>query len=530
METRAGQTGPAAIWQPPVTPWLIAASVMLATFMEVLDTSVANVALPYIAGNLSATLDESTWVLTSYLVSNAIVLPMTGWLSTTFGRKRFLMTCVGAFTLASAACGAAPTMGVLVLARVLQGAAGGALQPLSQAILMESFPPQKRGMAMATFGLGVVVAPIVGPLLGGWITDNMSWRWIFFINLPVGIAALAMCRTFLEDPPYLSEAKARRGGRVDYIGFCFMALWLATMQIVLDRGQEDDWFAALWIRWFSGVSLASMLAFVVWELRAKYPLVDLRVLRDRDLAACTAMIGVVGVVLYSAITLLPLFLQNLMGYSAFDSGLALSPRGVGAVIGMLFVGRLIGKVDTRLLIGGGFALMAYASSRFAEINLQISISSIVWPGILLGLAIAMVFVPLTTQAMSNLRNEQIGNAAGIFNLMRNLGGSIGISALIAVVTRGSQVHQDLLAGNIRLGSQHFTTFLQALATYLSRSFDPVTAKLKALGLSYDLLVQQATLLAYMDSFRLLAYLCLFCIPAVFLLRRAKHPGKPGMLH
>jgi DHA2 family multidrug resistance protein len=373
-------------------------------------------------------------------VSNAIVLPMTGWLSSTFGRKRFLMVCVAGFTLASAACGAAPTMGLLVLARVLQGAAGGALQPLSQAILMESFPPAKRGMAMAAFGMGVVVAPIIGPLLGGWITDNASWRWIFFINLPFGIAALLMCQNFLEDPPYLSEAKARRAGQVDYPGFCFMVLWLATLQIVLDRGQEEDWFAALWIRWFSGVSLLSMIAFVVWELRARHPLVDLRVLRDRDFATCTAMIGVVGVVLYSAITLLPLFLQHLMGYSAFDSGVALSPRGVGAVIAMVIVGRIISKVDNRVLIGGGFLLMAYASARFAEINLQISISAIVWPSVLLGLAMAMAFVPLTTQAMSNLRNEQIGNAAGIFNLMRNIGGSIGISALITVVDRGAQAH------------------------------------------------------------------------------------------
>ncbi len=526
----ANQTAAAAPWQPQVNPWLIAAAVMLATFMEVLDTSVANVALPYMAGNLSATQDESTWVLTSYLVSNAIVLPMTGWLSSTFGRKRFLMLCVTGFTLASAACGAAPTMAVLVLARVLQGAAGGALQPLSQAILMESFPPQKRGMAMAAFGMGVVVAPIVGPLLGGWITDNMSWRWIFFINLPVGVAALLMCRTFLEDPPYLSEAKSRRGGKVDYLGFFFMVAWLSTLQIVLDRGQEVDWFAAVWIRWFSGISLASMLAFVFWELRTEFPLVDLRVLRDRDFAACTAMIAVVGVVLYSAITLLPLFLQNLMGYSAFDSGMALSPRGIGAIIAMIVVGRIIGKVDNRLLIGGGFILMAYSSYRFAEIDLNISIMAIIWPSVLLGLSMAMVFVPLTTQAMSNLPNEQIGNAAGIFNLMRNIGGSIGIAALVAVVTRGSQAHQALLAGHLRLDNPRFQAHLQALQAYLSQHADAVTAKLKALGLSYDLLMQQATLLAYMDSFRVLAYLCLCCIPGVLLLRRAKKGGPRAMAH
>lgn len=339
-----------------------------------------------------------------------------------------------------------------------------------------------------------------------------------------------MCQAFLEDPPYLKEAKAKRGGSIDYVGFAFMVLWLATLQILLDKGQEDDWFAAVWIRWFAGISLTSMIAFVLWELRAKYPLVDLRVLKDRDFAACTGMIGVVGVVLYSAITLLPLFLQNLMGYSAFASGLALSPRGVGAVIAMILVGRLIGKVDTRVLIGLGFLLMAYSSYRFAEINLDISISAIVWPGFILGLAIAMVFVPLTTQAMSNLPNEQIGNAAGIFNLMRNIGGSIGISALIAVVDRGAQAHQDLLSGHIHLGNPRYLAYLQSLTASLSRSFDPVTAKLKALGLTYDLLVQQATLLAYMDSFRILAYLCLLCMPAVLLLRRAGKAATPGMMH
>jgi len=527
MET---PSAPAAPWMPLANPWLIAASVMLATFMEVLDTSVANVALPHMAGSLAATQDESTWVLTSYLVSNAIVLPMTGWLSTTFGRKRFLLVCVTGFTLASAACGAAPTMALLVLARVLQGAAGGALQPLSQAILMESFPPHKRGMAMAAFGMGVVVAPIVGPLLGGWITDNMSWRWIFFINLPVGIAALLMCQTFLEDPPYLLEAKSRRAGKIDYMGFLFMVAWLSTLQIVLDRGQEVDWFAAVWIRWFSGVSLASMVAFIWWELRTAHPLVELRVLRDRDFAACTAMIAVVGVVLYSAITLLPLFMQNLMGYSAFDSGIALSPRGIGAIIAMIFVGRIIGKVDNRVLIGGGFVLMAYSSYRFAEINLDISLMAIIWPSVLLGLSMAMVFVPLTTQAMSNLANEQMGNAAGIFNLMRNIGGSIGIAALIAVVDRGAQAHQMLLGGHIRADSPRFQAYLQALQTYLTHHTDAVTAKLKALGLTYDLLVQQATLLAYMDGFRIMAYLCLLCIPGVLFLRRMRKGAKPVMGH
>ncbi len=517
-------------WQPQGNPWLIAVSVMMATFMEVLDTSVANVALPHIAGNLSATQDESTWVLTSYLVSNAIVLPMTGWLSATFGRKRFLITCVATFTLASAACGAAPSLAVLVLARVVQGAAGGALQPLSQAILMESFPPEKRGMAMSIFGMGVVVAPIIGPLLGGWITDNYTWRWIFFINLPVGVLAVLLCQAFLEDPPYLAKAKAERAGTVDYVGFGFLALWLATLQIVLDKGQESDWFAALWVRWFSGVSVVAMVAFLVWEWRHPRPLVNLRVLRDRDFSTCTAMIAIIGVVLYGAITLLPLYLQSLMSYTASASGLALSPRGVGAVIGMVIIGRLVGKVDIRLLLAGGFTLLAYASYRFSEINLDIALISIIWPSVILGVAIAMVFVPLATQAMANLTNEEMGNATGLFNLMRNLGGSIGISALTTLVARRSQVYQNYLVEHVAPTSPRLQEYRQALESYLSQIHDAIPDPKQAMALIAALVQQQASLLAYMDSFRIMAYLCLACLPALLLLRRAKKTAKPVMGH
>ena len=313
---------------------------MLATVLEVLDTSVANVAVPHIAGNLSASTDEATWVLTSYLVSNAIVLPMTGWLCGFFGRKRFLIGCIACFTLASAACGAAGTLGFLVFARIAQGAAGGALQPLSQAILMESFPPAKRGMAMAVFGLGVVVAPIIGPVLGGWITDNYSWRWIFFINVPLGTLAVLMSQAFIEDPPYLREAHENRGGSIDYIGFGVLALWLGTLQVILDRGQQDDWFNATWLCWASAISVVSLVFLIYRELRVEHPLVDIRVFANRNFAVGTLLMTVVGVVLYSTIALLPLFLQGLMGYPALNSGMAMSPRGVGAVCSLLVVGRI----------------------------------------------------------------------------------------------------------------------------------------------------------------------------------------------
>ncbi|MHB2021255.1 MAG: DHA2 family efflux MFS transporter permease subunit, partial [Candidatus Xenobia bacterium] len=346
MSATAATGSDSQIWVPRFNPWLIAISVMAATFMEVLDTSVANVCLPQIAGNLSATTDEATWVLTSYLVSNAIILPASGWLSRRFGRTRFLICCIILFTLASFACGAATSLGMLVLARVVQGIGGGALQPLSQAILLESFPPSKRGQAMAFFGMGVVVAPIIGPTLGGWLTDNFTWRWVFYINLPVGILAVLMARAFIEDPPYVKNA---RPGRIDYVGFTLMALWLGSLQIILDKGQEADWFNSPWILWSTVFSCLCLIGFVFWELQESLPIVDLRVLKDRNFLGGTIGITVVGAVLFSVTSLLPLLLQDLLGYPALVSGLAVSPRGIGALISMFVVSRVMQKVDNRLL-------------------------------------------------------------------------------------------------------------------------------------------------------------------------------------
>jgi DHA2 family multidrug resistance protein len=521
---------PATPWRPSVNPWLIAAAVMLATFLEVLDTSVANVALPHIAGNLSASTDEATWVLTSYLVSNAIVLPMTGWLASFFGRKRFLIGCVAIFTLASAACGAAGSLGFLITARIVQGAAGGALQPLSQAILMESFPPAKRGMAMATFGLGVVVAPIIGPVLGGWITDNYSWRWVFYINIPFGVLAVLMSQAFLEDPPYLRAARERSRGQIDYIGFGALALWLATLQVILDRGQQDDWFNAHWLVWASLISLGSMVWFIVWELRAEHPMVNLRVLGNRNFAVGTLLITVVGVVLYSTTALLPLFLQGLMGYPALNSGMAVSPRGIGAVAALVVVGRLVGKIDTRFLIAFGFSLLAYATWQFARINLDIATVSVTWPNILSGVAMGFVFVPLTTTTMGDLSNEQMGNASGIFNLMRNLGGSIGISLATTLVARGAQIHQAMLAGHLSPYDTQSQQFLQNTARAMSAYSDSVTAHQQAYGVLYGILVQQANLGAYIDTFAFLVLLCLLSIPLVLLFKKIRPHGGAVAVH
>ncbi len=519
------EIAPPADWRPSVNPWIIAVSAMLATFMEVLDTSVANVALPHIAGNLSASTDEATWVLTSYLVSNAIVLPATGWLSSAFGRKRFLVTCIGIFTLASALCGAAPSLGLLILARVIQGAGGGALQPISQAVLLESFPPAKRGIAMAVFGMGVVVAPIIGPTLGGWLTDNYSWRWIFYINLPMGVLAMIMVQAFVEDPPYLRRATR---GAIDYVGFGLMGVWLATLQIILDKGQEADWFAATWIRMFAVLSVISLIAFVVWEMRTAAPIVNLRILANPNFAVGTFLMAILGVVLYGMTALLPLFLQTLMGYPALQSGLAVSPRGFGSIFAMLIVGRLVGVLDTRVLVTTGFGLLALSGFLFGHINLDIGMASVIWPSILNGIALGFLFVPLATVAMGTLRSDQIGNASGIFNLMRNLGGSVGISLVTTWVARDAQVHQAMLSAHLSPYDPATLQQLQAIRETLAPQVGPVAAAQQAWGVLYNTLVQQATLWAFVDTFRTLALLCLMVIPLVLLFRRTRMRGPVAM--
>ena len=504
-------------------------SVMLPTVMEVLDSTMANVALPHMAGALSASQDESTWVLTSYLVSNAIVLPMTGWFAARLGRKRFLMSCVVLFTLASAWCGAATSMPMLIVARIVQGAAGGALQPLSQAILMESAPPERRGATMAIFGMGVVVAPIIGPTLGGWITDNYSWRWMFFINFPVGVLALFMCQTFIEDPPYLKAARAKKGA-VDYMGFLFMAVWLATLQIVLDKGQREDWFEAPWITYFSILSLVSMIAFIVWELRVKDPIVNLRILKNTNFAVGTTMMTLLGMVLYATVTLQPLFLQLLMGYSALDSGLALSPRGIGAITSLLIVGRLVGRVDNRVLICFGFTMVGVVSFYFAGINLDITRADIGWPNVLMGLAMGCIFVPLTIASMGGLSQQQMGNATGIFNLMRNIGGGIGISIVTTMLSRGAQAHQANLVRTMTPTNPQFQHSLHGMTAHFAQSMDPVQAKQTAVALLGSLVDQQANFMAYIDNFRLLGVLCLVCVPLALFLRKQRAVARDVPMH
>lgn len=505
-------------WHPSHSPWLIATAVMAATFMEVLDTSIANVSLPHIAGNLSATTTESTWVLTSYLVSNAIVLPITGWLGIYFGRKRLLTLCIGLFTASSVLCGMAPNLAFLIVARVLQGIGGGAMLPISQAVLLESFPPQKRGVAMATFAMGVVVAPILGPTLGGWITDNYSWRWIFYINLPVGIFAMLMAQAYVEDPPYIKHAVIER---VDAAGFLFLAVWLGTLQIILDKGQQEDWFESNWITTLAILSIACFIAFIIRELRTQHPVVNLRIFKSRNFSAGILLITSVGAVLYGTTAALPIFLQTMMGYPALNSGFALSPRGMGAFVTTILVGRLIGRVPNRILMMIGFSLLAVSSFWLGMINLQISVWNIIWPSVLNGVALSFIFVPLTTSTMGFLRQDQMGNATGIYNLMRNLGGSFGIALVGTFLDRRAQMHQAMMVGNLTPFDPAYGHQLAVAESALRAYGDPVTAHLQAQHLIYGKLVQQASLWSFVEDFRFFGVLCLVCLPMILLFKRVK---------
>jgi DHA2 family multidrug resistance protein len=506
-------------WTPSANRWMIALSVMTATFMVVLDSSVANVALPHIAGNLSASTDEATWVLTSYLVSNAIMIPATSWIAGRFGRKRLLIASIVLFTVASLFCGLAVNMPMLILARILQGVGGGGMQPIAQAILLESFPPREHGTAMAVYGTGIVVAPVIGPTLGGWITDSYSWRWIFYINLPVGVLALTLAGMFIEDPPYLRRTLH---AAIDYAGFAFMALWLGSLQLVLDKGQESDWFGAVWIRCALFISVAAFFAFVVRELRCRDPIVQLHVLRNRNFVVGTITTAIFGFGLYGVTAMLPLFLQTLLGYPALDSGLAVSPRGIGSMLAMVVAGSIAARLDGRLMLACGLGIFGLSTLMLSHINLEIGMASVAVPCIINGFGGGLTFVPLTTMAMGRLRREEIGNASGIYNLMRNIGGSIGIATATTLLVRRSQVHQNYLVAHLTAGAHPAVGALAALANHFALSgFDPTTAHRMAVGAIYRMAEQQASLLAYADSFRLLGWLALLAMPLVLLFQRVQ---------
>jgi len=504
-------------WRPSVNPWIIAVSVMLATFMEVLDTTVVSVALPNMAGGLDATNEEATWVLTSYLVANAIVLPASSWFSLRFGRKRFLLICTAMFTIGSLICGMAPNMLVLIVARLMQGAGGGALMPLSQAILLESFPRRQHGMAMAAFGVGVVVAPVVGPLLGGWLTDNYSWRWMFYINIPVGVLAFFLMSRFVEDPPYIKNAKP---GAIDSIGFAFLTIWLAALQIVLDKGQQEDWFASTWISWFTFISVTAMVALIIRELRTPEPIVDLRVFTNRNFVVANGLTAVISAVMYSAIAMVPLFVQTLLGYTSLSAGIATAPRGLGAMIGMPIVGKLMSHVDGKWLSMIGVVLMVISTFMFGSINLDVAMVNLVWPNIIQGFGMALVMVPLMAISVGTLPQEKIGNASGIFNLTRNLAGSIGISVSTTALARLAQIHQSDMVGHMSAYEPVFRERLFAFQGGLSSYVGEPQAKILGYAVMNNLLLQQSTLKAFIDIFCWTALFTAFCIPGALLLKKA----------
>ncbi len=504
-----------------VNPWIIAVAVMLGTFMEVLDTTVVNVSLPHIAGNLSASVDEATWVLTSYLVSNAIVLPMTGWLSNQFGRKRILMTSIAGFTLSSVACGMSPSLPLLIVFRVIQGATGGGLQPLSQAIMLEAFPPEQRGKAMAFWGLGIVVAPMLGPVMGGWITENYSWRWVFYINLPVGILALIMSQLFIFDPKYIS----RRSSRIDYWGIGLLAVGMGALQVMLDKGQEEDWFGSHFILILAVIAAVGLLGFVFNELFENQPIVSLRVFKNRTYATGVLVMTVLGFVLYGATVLIPIYLQQLLGYSALDAGWAMLPRGLGSFIAMPFVGILMSKVEARKLLAVGLAVAAYSLWALSHVNLNAGYWDVFWPQFIQGLSMGFVFVPLTTVTHDTIAKEQMGNATSLFNLMRNIGASIGIAMVTTITARHTQMNINVLGStvtNSNPATQQMTS--AAKAWFMSQGMDATTAGKQAVGAVWGMLQQQASMVAFIHAFRFLAIMFVLMLPLIFIMKPPAHKG------
>jgi DHA2 family multidrug resistance protein len=501
-----------------VNPWLVAIAVMFATFMEVLDTTVVNVSLPHIASSMSATTEEATWALTSYLVANAIILPMTGWLAGRFGRKNLLLLSTTGFTLASFLCGVAPNLASLVIFRILQGATGGALQPLSQAVLLESFKPEERGRAMGFWGLGIVVAPILGPVVGGWLTENYSWRWVFYINLPVGIAALLMTRMFVFDPPYLR----RESQGIDYWGMGLLVLGIGALQFVLDKGQQEDWFASSMITTLAVVSAIALVVLVVYELRTPHPIVDLRLFKDRSYSVGVFLMTVLGFALYGSLVLLPIMLQTLFGYSSLAAGEAMAPRGIGSLFMMPVVGILTAYIDPRKLLISGLLIGGWTMLWLGDLNLEAGYWDFVWPQLLQGLGMALLFVPLTTVSMATISPERMGYATSLFNLMRNIGGGIGIAVTGTMLARRRQAFGALLGERVSVFDPTTNAVLAQLkAAFIARTGDVVNATNQAYLVLYGMVQRQAAMVSFVMIFRLLGILFLVMIPLVFLMKKPK---------
>ncbi len=527
MNAGAPETaGPAPEQVPHVNRWLVALAVVFATFMEVLDTTVVNVSLPHIGGSLSSTVEEATWVLTSYLVANAIILPMTGWLARWFGRKKLLMMAVVGFTISSFFCGLAPNLETLILCRVFQGLSGGTMQPLSQAIMLEAFPPEERGKAMALFGLCIVTAPILGPVVGGFLTDNYSWRWVFYINIPVGIVSVIMARLFVFDPAYLRK----RSGGVDYWGIGLLAVGMASLQIFLDKGEQEDWFASHLLTTLAVLSALAFVLFVFRELRTAHPVVHLRVFLNRTYATGVIMMTTLGFVLYGSLVLVPILLQTLLGYPSWQAGIATAPRGLGSLFFMPLVGLMLSRVGARKLLVFGLLTAAFTLFWLGQLNLQAGYWDFFWPQFLQGVALSCLFVPLTTITMGPIAREEMGNAASIFNSMRNIGASMGIAAATTLLSRHRQMYTQYLGEHIHPYSIAVTqTMNQAKASMMHHyGADPVLAARRAAALVFYGVQRQAAMLSFIDVFRILGGLFLLMLPLVLLMKspRTERSGPP----
>jgi DHA2 family multidrug resistance protein len=519
-------------WKPSFNPWLVALTVTLATFMEVLDTSIANVALPHIAGSLGATYEEATWLLTSYLVSSAIVLPVSGWLSTMIGRKRFYMTCVALFTASSFLCGIAPTLPLLLFARILQGAGGGGLQPSEQAILADSFPAEKRGQAFAIYGMAVVVAPAIGPTLGGWITDNFDWHWIFFINIPVGLLSLFLTNRMVEDPPWLKEKKGP-SIKIDYIGLSLIVIGVACFQMMLDKGQEDDWFASKTILTMFCIGIPTLIAFFIWEWYHDHPIVDVRLLRNRNFGTAVFFSFVLGIVLFGSTVLIPEFLQSSLGYTAERAGMAMSPGGAVLVVMMPLAGLLLStRVDPRLLVSIGFLGTAIMLHVMTVIYLQIDFHTVVLLRMFQVMFMPLIFIPISTLNYIGVPREKSNQVSGLSNFARNIGGSMGTSLLAVFLARQNQTHQTDLAAHTNVSNPGYMQMLNGLKSlYIGQGFDAATAAQKALATIYGTMQAQAGALSFENAFWTMSAIIACLVPLPFIMRRPKtRPKEPIAVH
>jgi DHA2 family multidrug resistance protein len=499
-----------------VSKWIITLTVMLPNLIEIIDTSVVNVSLDHIRGSLSAGIDEATWTITSYLVSNAIIIPMTGWLSKFFGRKLYLIISIAVFTISSFLCGSAWSLQSLVVFRILQGIGGGALQPLSQSILLETFPPRQHGIAMAAFGVGIMFGPIVGPLLGGWITDNWSWHWIFFINVPIGIISILMTMIFITDPPYMKRMKMK----IDYWGLALLAVGLGCLQIVLDKGQRDDWFSSSFITWLTTISIISLVSFVVVELSAKHPVVNLRAFKNVSFSTGNMVMFVGFFNLFASIVLLPIYLQTLMGYTSFLAGFVLGPGGIATLIALPLAGGLVNKVNPKALLGFGIVVNAYATYLMSRFNLSADFFTVIWPRIVLGIGMGFFFIPLTTMTMSGIRKEDMGNASGIYNLLRNLGGSFGVAFVTTVLARREQFHQARLVEHLTPFDMTYQIISEKTAQLLQyKGFERFVSENGGLGVMYRELLRQASMLSFNDAFHLVSIMMICVLPFVLLMKK-----------